>query len=714
MGLNKLGRYDLVQVLGKGAMGTVYEGRDPNLERRVAIKTIKVENLSAQEAAEYEVRFRTEARSAARLQHPNIVSVYDSDRDGDVAFLVMEYIEGEDLKHYIDRGEVFTLAQTLSIMGDLLAALDYAHRQAIVHRDIKPANLLMERGGRVKLTDFGVARIQDTADATRTQGTMVGTLKYMAPEQVQGQPVDARADLFAVGIVLYQLLTGRRPFDGGSDFDIIQQIVGQPHPAPSSLNDKLPPAIDAVVARALEKTRELRFQSAREFLEALQTAVNEVQDRTIAPQSGGAGPGKAATWGSASRVSHAGSGGVPLYGSSGLRTSPSHVGTHSTVTQEVELVYWKDIKESEDPEDFHAFLAKFPSGIYADLARRRLKKLSDLWTDASRPGGSDTQLLVRERVPDLAPANPTATAQATPVPQAGPTGASYDPTVRIAPASSPKPAPSLTPEPVPEPTLAPTSPSSGFAPTLPFEALEPVTPVGAQAPTPAPASTPEPAPASPKAAKSTAPRKPGPSPVRWWAAGAAVAVAALSVWAWGARGGDTQPVASKAPEPAPAPAVAPATPPASSEQAAPAVALAPASVNAPAPVATKAAAADGGKPPGLASATNAPQKPAAKPATTQPVRGALAKADKGAAASTPEVKTEAAASTAAAPEAAAGAGSTPKAAQGKDPRTPCEGKWFVAQQLCYSEQCGKSEFKTHPFCNERREQEQRNLSNSKQ
>src|SRR3954470_2820062 len=134
MTLQKLGRYDLIRVLGRGAMGLVYEGRDPNLDRRVAIKTIKVENLSAESAAEYEVRFRTEARSAARLQHPNIVSVYDSDRDGDIAFLVMEFIQGDDLKHHLDKGRLYTLDQSLKMIRDLLSALDYAHKQGIVHR----------------------------------------------------------------------------------------------------------------------------------------------------------------------------------------------------------------------------------------------------------------------------------------------------------------------------------------------------------------------------------------------------------------------------------------------------------------------------------------------------------------------------------------------------------------------------------------------------
>ncbi|MFL6694977.1 MAG: serine/threonine-protein kinase, partial [Ramlibacter sp.] len=208
----KLGRYELLRVLGKGAMGVVYEARDPNLDRRVAIKTIMVDDLAPGAAAEYEERFRTEARSAARLQHPNIVSVYDSDRDGNTAFLVMEFIEGDDLKRHLDRGDRHDVQQALRLITDLLAALDFAHRQGVVHRDVKPANLLIEPGGRLKLTDFGVARI--AGEATRTQGSMIGTLKYMAPEQVQGQKIDSRADLFSAAVVAYQLVTGVRPFDG--------------------------------------------------------------------------------------------------------------------------------------------------------------------------------------------------------------------------------------------------------------------------------------------------------------------------------------------------------------------------------------------------------------------------------------------------------------------------------------------------------------------
>ena len=367
MSPKKLGRYELIRVLGKGAMGLVYEGRDPNLDRRVAIKTIKVENLSDSAAAEYEVRFRTEARSAARLQHPNIVSVYDSDRDGDMAFLVMEFVEGDDLKHHLDKGAVYTLQQTLSIMADLLSALSYAHSQKIVHRDIKPANLLVQASGSIKLADFGVARIQDSGDATRTQGSIVGTLKYMSPEQLEGRPIDARADLFAAAVVLYQLLTSQRPFDGDSDFAVIQKIVNHTPTAATFYNPKLPPAIDAVMAKALAKSRDMRYESAQDFLAALQAACKDVKDTSIAPQVIVPAKGSNLTWTA-----------TIMSGESLVTTEPGVTSGTSTslVTQEVELVYWKDIKESIDTEDIQGFLAKFPSGIYADLARRRLKNLT--------------------------------------------------------------------------------------------------------------------------------------------------------------------------------------------------------------------------------------------------------------------------------------------------------------------------------------------------
>ena len=233
--IEKLGRYDIIRVVGKGAMGVVYEGRDPNLDRQVAIKTIRVQSLSAQAASEYEGRFRTEARSAARLHHANIVSVFDSGQDGDIAYLVMEFIQGEDLKHHLENGARFSVRSSIVMVHDLLMALDHAHRQNVVHRDVKPANMLIEQSGRVKLTDFGVARIQEPDETNLTQvGGAVGTPKYMSPEQAKGLRGDSRSDVFSAGVVLYELLTGVLPFDGENQFVVIHQIVGHTPAAPST------------------------------------------------------------------------------------------------------------------------------------------------------------------------------------------------------------------------------------------------------------------------------------------------------------------------------------------------------------------------------------------------------------------------------------------------------------------------------------------------
>jgi eukaryotic-like serine/threonine-protein kinase len=405
----KLGRYNLIRLLGKGAMGLVYEGRDPNLNRRVAIKTIKVDNLSDQAASEYDVRFRTEAHSAARLQHPNIVSVYDSDRDGDIAFLVLEFVEGHDLKHHLDRGEVFTLAQTLGIMSDLLSALEYAHKQKIVHRDVKPANLLVQASGRIKLADFGVARIQDSGDATRTQGSIVGTLKYMSPEQLEGRPIDARADLFAAGVVLYQLLTSKRPFDGDTDFAVIQNIVGLRPPAVTFHNPGLPPALDAVVAKSLAKSRDQRFATADEFMDALRQASKNVADDTITPQKLLPAKGITTTW-----TSTMVAGDSLVATQAGFGTGSGTSANSSLISQEVELVYWKDIRESDDVPDLQRFLLKFPNGIYADLARRKLKLLGVVPVNEA----SESAPVPAERIAPKATAAPSVRAKPEAAPSA--------------------------------------------------------------------------------------------------------------------------------------------------------------------------------------------------------------------------------------------------------------------------------------------------------
>jgi eukaryotic-like serine/threonine-protein kinase len=371
--IKKLGRYDIVRILGQGAMGVVYEANDPNLNRKVAIKTVRVGALSSDDAKEYELRFRTEAHSAARLQHPNIVSVYDSDRDGDTAYLVMEFVKGQDLKHFLDSGHRYALQESVSIVCDLLAALEYAHEHKIIHRDIKPANLLVEPNGRVKLADFGVARIQDSGEMTRTHGGVVGTLKYMSPEQADGRPVDARSDLFSAGIVLYQLLTDSRPFDGDSYFAIFNQITNLNPPPPTSINPMLPTELDAVLTKALSKNRVERYDTAHDFAFALRTAARQA-DPTITPSA------RSSKFNSQFGSSHSGG----SFGSSGSHSNTSNTsntgstfGNTSTITQEAELVYWKDVKDSTNTRDFEVFLSRFPNGIYAELSKRQIQKIQD-------------------------------------------------------------------------------------------------------------------------------------------------------------------------------------------------------------------------------------------------------------------------------------------------------------------------------------------------
>ncbi|MBM3368546.1 MAG: serine/threonine protein kinase [Betaproteobacteria bacterium] len=195
----RIGRYDIIGALGEGAMGVVYEGQDTRLQRKVAIKTILKSALDSDSAKEYSTRFRRKARAVARLNHPNIVQVFDYAEEGEVAYIVMEFVEGRELKHFFRAKERFELKEVIHIMGELCDALHFAHDAGIIHRDIKPANVMIDSKGRVKLTDFGVARITDLERTVseRTQaGTILGTPAYMSPEQVQGQPLDRRTDIF--------------------------------------------------------------------------------------------------------------------------------------------------------------------------------------------------------------------------------------------------------------------------------------------------------------------------------------------------------------------------------------------------------------------------------------------------------------------------------------------------------------------------------------
>lgn len=267
------GKYAFRSKLGSGAMGRVYEAVDRIIERRVAIKVVDRPAGGDPEAEESHTRFRREAQAAGRLSHPNIVGVYDYGEDDGQAWIIMELVEGGSLKDRLDRQERFGIPAIVSLMVQVLGALAYSHARGVVHRDIKPANIMLSEGPdgtpQVKLADFGIARLENSS---MTQvGTLMGTPSYMAPEQLRGETVDERADIWAAGVVLYQLLTGEKPFEGSFSAVLHKALHIEP-PPPSRLSVTTPRAFDAVVAKAMAKRPEDRFPSAAAFAQAIRDA----------------------------------------------------------------------------------------------------------------------------------------------------------------------------------------------------------------------------------------------------------------------------------------------------------------------------------------------------------------------------------------------------------------------------------------------------------
>jgi serine/threonine protein kinase len=259
----QLGRYVIQSELGRGAMGVVYKALDSVLERPVAVKTVNI-TLEREYADKYEQRFYQEARAAGSLNHPNIVTIHDVGKAGDVVFIAMEYIEGVELRTLIGEGRPLRVAQALSIAAQIAEALAYAHQRGVVHRDIKPANIMVLANGPVKITDFGIARMRGSRDLTQT-GMLLGSPKYMSPEQVIGKRADHRSDLFSLGVILYEMLCGAAPFNGENVTALMYQIVNFVPPAPSSVNPAVPELLDYIVAKMIAKPIEERYPDAAEL-----------------------------------------------------------------------------------------------------------------------------------------------------------------------------------------------------------------------------------------------------------------------------------------------------------------------------------------------------------------------------------------------------------------------------------------------------------------
>jgi serine/threonine protein kinase/Tol biopolymer transport system component len=278
-----IGRYRIVDELGRGGMAIVYKAWQASLERFVALKVLPA---YFQHDPEFLARFHREALAAARLNHPNIITVYDSGEIGGVHFIAMEYVEGGSLRGRLASGPM-GLQETVTILAQIASALDFAHDRGLIHRDIKPANILFTADGRPKVTDFGIARASDGVQLTRT-GVLMGTPEYMAPEQAEGRPVDHRTDLYALGVVLYQMLTGRAPFQGTTPHATLHAVIYQPPPPPRQIAPGLSPAVEAVVLKAIAKQPEKRFQRGADMAAALRAA--QAGKTPVAKAPAGRGP----------------------------------------------------------------------------------------------------------------------------------------------------------------------------------------------------------------------------------------------------------------------------------------------------------------------------------------------------------------------------------------------------------------------------------------
>jgi eukaryotic-like serine/threonine-protein kinase len=288
----QLGRYVVQSELGRGAMGVVYKASDTLLERTVAVKTINMA-LEKDGVDRYEARFYQEARAAGGLNHPNIVTIYDVGKAGDIAYMAMELLDGVELRSLIGEGRTLPVAQAMSITAQVAEGLAYAHQHDVVHRDIKPANIMVLASGPVKITDFGIARMRTSSELTQT-GVMLGSPKYMSPEQVVGKRADHRSDIFSLGIILYEMLCGAVPFNGENVTALMYQIVNFAPAAPSAVNPAVPQLLDFIVAKMLAKPLEERYQSALDLAHDLRECERQLEAalvRTLPPHPAGLATG---------------------------------------------------------------------------------------------------------------------------------------------------------------------------------------------------------------------------------------------------------------------------------------------------------------------------------------------------------------------------------------------------------------------------------------
>ncbi|HYK42435.1 MAG TPA: serine/threonine-protein kinase [Thermoanaerobaculia bacterium] len=272
---SRIGRFEVSGVLGEGAMGVVYLAHDPQIERPVAIKTLRA-SASGASSGELETRFLKEAKLAGRLQHPNIVTIYEAGQDGSVPYIAMEFVDGEPLTRFLGSRDALSIGERVEVVRQTALALQHAHERGVLHRDVKPGNILLTRDHRVKVADFGIGKLLSaTAELTRT-GQMIGSPAYMSPEQIRGAKLDGRSDYFSLGVVFYELLTGVRPFPGDSITTLVYQILHTEPRDPLEVRKDLPPAAREVFARLLAKAPEQRPKDGEEFLAELRRIADQL------------------------------------------------------------------------------------------------------------------------------------------------------------------------------------------------------------------------------------------------------------------------------------------------------------------------------------------------------------------------------------------------------------------------------------------------------
>ncbi|MEK7407485.1 MAG: serine/threonine-protein kinase [Acidobacteriota bacterium] len=370
--MQRLGRYQILQPLGKGGMGIVYLGTDTAIGRPVAVKTVYLsEQAGDREAQVLRARLLREARAGGTLSHPNIVTVYDLGQEGDITYIVMEYVKGRTLEQLLTE-EVSRPVQeeSLRILADSADALDYAHSLGVVHRDVKPTNIMIREDGTVKLTDFGIAKLASGETLTGA-GVVVGSAHYLSPEQLKMQPVSGRTDQFSLAVIAYNLLTGHRPFEADTVASLFTKILFEDPPSPHSFNPALGPEVEAVLRRAMSKEPADRFESCTAFAEALTGACRRSAGTVTQPIQGSArhvAPSPALTarffrsrW-------------FQAIIAAGCLLALGAVGWHFWDRQQ-DARYWGAIEDSVQVELFEGYLRNHPQGMFAEAAQARIRDL---------------------------------------------------------------------------------------------------------------------------------------------------------------------------------------------------------------------------------------------------------------------------------------------------------------------------------------------------